>query len=65
MSTSFVMVIVIVMIIVMNIINHHDHYVQTWCRLLHIVTTYLMLTTYSWMLCEGTYLKVILVGSQK
>lgn len=53
------------MIIVKMIIDHHDNYLQTWCRLLHIVTTYLMLTTYSWMLCEGTYLKVILVGSQK
>ena len=42
----------------------HDNYLQTWCKLLHIMTTYLMLTTYSWMLCEGTYLKVILVRLQ-
>ena len=32
-----------------------------WCRLLHIMTTYFMLTTYFWMLCEGTYLRMILV----
>ena len=35
---------------------------QLWCRALHMMTTYLMLTTYSWMLCEGAYLRVILVG---
>ena len=64
-SKTTITISVIVMIIVMIIIDHHDHYLQTWCRLLHIVTTYLMLTTYSWMLCEGTYLKVILVTSQK
>ena len=32
-----------------------------WCRCLHILTTYFMLTTYFWMLCEGTYLRMILV----
>ena len=32
-----------------------------WCRILHVLTTYFMLTTYFWMLCEGTYLRMILV----
>ena len=32
-----------------------------WCRVLHVLTTYLMLTTYFWMLCEGAYLRMILV----
>ena len=34
---------------------------QAWCKGLQGVTTYLMLTTYSWMLCEGAYLRFILV----
>ena len=32
-----------------------------WCRLLHIMTTYFMLTTYFWMLSQGIYLRMILV----
>ena len=27
-----------------------------WCRVLHVVTTYCMLSTYSWMMCEGAFL---------
>ena len=27
-----------------------------WCRVLHVVTTYFMLSTYSWMMCEGAFL---------
>ena len=34
---------------------------QIWCQALQSLTTYLMLTTYSWMLCEGAYLRFILV----
>ena len=26
---------------------------SVWCRLLHVVTTYLTVTNYTWMLCEG------------
>ena len=32
-----------------------------WCRGLHVLTTYLMMTTYFWMLCEGTFLRMILI----
>ena len=28
------------------------------CQLLHVLTTYCTLSTYSWMLCEGLYLQV-------
>ena len=38
-------------------------FLQVWCQALHSLTTYLMLTTYSWMLCEGAYLRFILVNS--
>jgi calcitonin receptor-like len=34
-----------------------------WCRILHVVTTYCTLTTYFWMLCEGTYLHLVLVNT--
>ena len=34
---------------------------QVWCQALQSLTTYLMLTTYSWMLCEGAFLRFILV----
>ena len=34
---------------------------EVWCRALHVLTTYLMMTTYFWMLCEGTFLRMILV----
>ena len=34
---------------------------QIWCQALQSLTTYRMLTTYSWMLCEGAYLRFILV----
>ena len=27
-----------------------------WCRVLHVVTTFFMLSTYSWMMCEGAFL---------
>ena len=29
-------------------------------RLLHVVTTYLTLSNYTWMLCEGSYLHFLL-----
>ena len=32
-----------------------------WCRVLHVVTTYFMVTTYFWMLCEGAFLRMISV----
>ena len=32
-----------------------------WCRLLHTINTYLMLSTYCWMLCEAVFLIMILV----
>ena len=32
-----------------------------WCRVLHVVTTYFMLTTYFWMMCEGAFLRMISV----
>ena len=32
-----------------------------WCRVLHVITTYFTLTTYFWMLSEGTYLQLLLV----
>ena len=32
-----------------------------WCRGLHILTTYFMMTTYCWMLAEGAFLRMILV----
>jgi len=37
----------------------HENWI--WCQALQSLTTYLMLTTYSWMLCEGAYLRFILV----
>ena len=36
---------------------------SVWCRGLHLVTTYLMMSTYSWMLCEATFLRMILVNT--
>ena len=30
-----------------------------WCRILHVVTTYFMLSTYSWMMCEGAFLRLL------
>ena len=36
---------------------------ELWCRSLHVLMTYFMLTTYFWMLCEGAFLKLILVNS--
>ena len=32
----------------------------TLCRMIHIITTYFTLTTYTWMLCEGILLKLLL-----
>ena len=32
-----------------------------WCRILHSLTTYLLLSTYCWMLCEAVFLIMILV----
>ena len=32
-----------------------------WCRVLHVITTYFMLSTYFWMLCEGAFLRMIAV----
>ena len=31
-----------------------------WCRVLHVITIFFTLTTYFWMLCEGTYLLLLL-----
>ncbi|XP_041365641.1 calcitonin receptor-like [Gigantopelta aegis] len=33
----------------------------TWCRVLHVVTQYITLCNYCWMLCEGFYLHTIIV----
>ncbi|XP_023326719.1 calcitonin receptor [Eurytemora carolleeae] len=34
-----------------------------WCRVLHVILNYFMLTTYFWMLCEGTYLQLLLMNT--
>ena len=34
-----------------------------WCRALHCIKTYFMMTTYSWMLCEGSYLQLLLANT--
>ncbi|XP_032527603.2 calcitonin gene-related peptide type 1 receptor-like isoform X1 [Danaus plexippus] len=34
---------------------------KIWCQLLHIVTTYFMVTGYTWMFCEGLHLHIALV----
>ncbi|XP_059094857.1 calcitonin gene-related peptide type 1 receptor-like [Tigriopus californicus] len=34
-----------------------------WCRLLHVVTNYFMLSTYTWMLGEGVYLQLLLINT--
>ena len=34
-----------------------------WCRALHTLTTYFMMSTYAWMLCEGIFLRMFLVQS--
>ena len=34
-----------------------------WCRVLQVFTTYFMLATYFWMLCEGIYLHMFLVNT--
>ena len=34
-----------------------------WCRALHVLTTYFMMSTYAWMLCEGIFLRMFLVQS--
>ena len=36
---------------------------SVWCRALHVLTTFLMMSTYSWMLCEATFLRMILVNT--
>ena len=33
-----------------------------WCRMLHVITTYFTLSTYTWMLCEGAYIHILLVA---
>ena len=33
---------------------------SVWCRLLHVLTTYLTISNYTWMLCEGAYLHCLL-----
>ena len=35
----------------------------TWCRVLHVTVQYFMITTYSWMLCEGAYLQLLLMNT--
>ena len=35
----------------------------TWCRVLHVLVQYFMITTYSWMLCEGAYLQLLLMNT--
>lgn len=32
-----------------------------WCRVLHIATQYLMISSYFWMFCEGMHLHLVLV----
>lgn len=34
-----------------------------WCRVLHVVKNYFMLSTYTWMLGEGTYLQLLLLNT--
>ncbi|XP_023342179.1 calcitonin gene-related peptide type 1 receptor [Eurytemora carolleeae] len=34
-----------------------------WCRGLHLLVTYFTMTTYFWMLCEGTYLQLLLMNT--
>ena len=38
-------------------------FVQPWCRALHVVKNYFMLTTYTWMLGEGSYLQLLLINT--
>ena len=34
-----------------------------WCRALHVLTTYFMMSTYAWMLCEAIFLRMFLLKS--
>lgn len=34
-----------------------------WCRILHVVLFYFLISNYSWMLCEGVYLHTVLVSA--
>jgi calcitonin receptor-like len=34
-----------------------------WCRVLQVTKTYFMISTYSWMLCEGAYLQLLLMNT--
>ncbi|XP_077299605.1 diuretic hormone 31 Receptor isoform X2 [Arctopsyche grandis] len=34
-----------------------------WCKVLHVIIQYVLLTNYSWMLCEGLYLHTVLVSA--
>ena len=34
-----------------------------WCRILHVILTYFTLSTYFSMLCEGTYLQILLLST--
>ena len=36
---------------------------QVWCRVLDIVKNYFMLSTYTWMLGEGSYLQLLLINT--
>ena len=36
---------------------------QVWCRVLHVVKNYFMLSTYTWMLGEGSYLQLLLINT--
>ena len=32
-----------------------------WCRVLHVITTYFMISTYFWMMCEGAFLRMLAI----
>ena len=35
----------------------------SWCYVLHVATIYTTIATYSWMLCEGAYLQLLLMDA--
>jgi len=34
---------------------------QLWCRMLHVITQYLVSCNFMWMFCEGLYLHTLIV----